>query len=91
MNGKHVITQNTCTFVIKLSLNQTDLFVLKNSVSILNDLLATCLLCIPIILLKLCVVVVVCRSTVEAHLDSLEHMPPIVVTIANNDVDFIIR
>ena len=27
----------------------------------------------------------------ESHLDDLERMPPITVTIANNDVDFIIR
>lgn len=31
------------------------------------------------------------RSTVEAHLNSLSNLPPITVTIANNDVDFIIR
>ncbi|ELT93703.1 hypothetical protein CAPTEDRAFT_160347 [Capitella teleta] len=31
------------------------------------------------------------RATIEAHSDSLNHLPPIVVTIANNDVDFVIR
>lgn len=31
------------------------------------------------------------RSTVEAHLDSIHNLPPITVTIANNDRDFIIR
>ncbi|CAD5121075.1 DgyrCDS9613 [Dimorphilus gyrociliatus] len=31
------------------------------------------------------------RATVESHLDTLDRMPPITVTIANNDIDFIIR
>jgi [3-methyl-2-oxobutanoate dehydrogenase (acetyl-transferring)] kinase len=31
------------------------------------------------------------RATCEAHLDNLERMPPITVTIANNDIDFIVR
>lgn len=31
------------------------------------------------------------RATVENHLDSLENMPPVSVTIANNKIDFIIR
>ncbi|KAK2155581.1 hypothetical protein LSH36_236g02037 [Paralvinella palmiformis] len=30
------------------------------------------------------------RATVENHLDSLENMPPVSVTIANNKIDFII-
>ena len=33
----------------------------------------------------------VTRATVEANLDSRERMPPITVTIANNDTDFVIR
>ncbi|GAB1604579.1 3-methyl-2-oxobutanoate dehydrogenase [lipoamide] kinase, mitochondrial-like [Argonauta hians] len=31
------------------------------------------------------------RATVESHLDNLNHLPDIVVTISNNDVDFVIR
>lgn len=31
------------------------------------------------------------RATVEANLDNLDRMPPITVTIANNDTDFVIR
>jgi len=31
------------------------------------------------------------RATCEAHLDNLDRMPPITVTIANNDIDFIVR
>lgn len=31
------------------------------------------------------------RATVEAHLDNIHSLPDVVVTIANNDVDFVIR
>ena len=31
------------------------------------------------------------RASVEAHTDHLERIPPVTVTIANNNVDFIIR
>jgi len=31
------------------------------------------------------------RSTLEAHINSVDNLPPITVTIANNDVDFILR
>ncbi|KAL4224330.1 hypothetical protein ACF0H5_017785 [Mactra antiquata] len=31
------------------------------------------------------------RCTVENHLDSLDHLPPVTVTIASNKIDFIIR
>lgn len=31
------------------------------------------------------------RATVENHIDSIDNLPPITVTIANNDIDFIIR
>lgn len=31
------------------------------------------------------------RATVESHLDNLHHLPDIVITIANNDTDFVIR
>lgn len=31
------------------------------------------------------------RATVEANLNSMDNLPPVIVTIANNDIDFIIR
>ncbi len=34
---------------------------------------------------------VFCRATMESHLDTPYNVPDVVVTIANNDTDFVIR
>ena len=31
------------------------------------------------------------RATVEEHMDNLQFMPTITITVANNDIDFLIR
>lgn len=31
------------------------------------------------------------RATIESHIDSFDNLPPVVITIVNNDIDFIIR
>ena len=38
-----------------------------------------------------CAMFVCFRATVENHPDSLDRMPPVTITISNNDVDFVIR